>query len=252
LFVIVVFAVLFFSAAPRLLAYWGSGAPFLYCAAVGVLALTTLPAMQVSYRNSEADAPDNNASRIGLSAVLMLIALMLAFMTNGCLWAYLTPVAVHVGVDMSGLSHILAVGAVLNLAAPVVAGWMAGGRVSPLLALMAGDGLIALSAFFIAGGQHVVLFEFGVLFLPFFLMFVVPFYLSDLVKLDPSYRCVSASAGLFMISGAIGPSLGGIVVDRAGLTGLAFAATTIALAALLFTAWGMWLSDQSRTSPQIR
>ena len=244
LFVMVAFAVVFFAIAPRLFASWGAGAAFFYSALAGVIALLSLPVLRTSRRTA---AGQSTAApiHIGLAAVLMLVALTLLFVTMNSIWAYLSPAAARAGVSLTVLSTLLGVGAVLNLAAPVASGWLSGGRVSPSLAITVGICTFGVCAFLIAGAGNALLFTAGTLFLPFCLMFSVPFYLSLLVEFDASGKCVATSAAFIMIGSAIGPSVGGIAMDHAGLTGLAVIGVATTLLAVLIT----WAGLARRTSP---
>jgi len=91
-----------------------------------------------------------------------------------------------------------------------------------------------MCVFCITGPVGATLFSAGVLFEPFCVMFLVPFYLNQVVQIDSSGKGAAASSAFFMIGTAIGPSFGGVMLDTAGPTGLALAAVaTIALVLLL-------------------
>lgn len=236
LFIMALLAAVFFGTAPRMIADWGAGAPFFYCAAVGGAALLSASWLPVSRRavtKQAAKAP----SRFSLAAALMLGAATLIFITMNGVWPYISAAAPGAGVSLAGLSILLAVGAVLNLAAPMISGWSANGRVSPALALTVGVGAVAVTVFFLTGVKNAMLFGAGVLFLPFFVMFVIPFYLDFLVRLDESGKCVAASAAFIAVGFAIGPVAGGVVMEHAGVTGL----TVAGEAAMLLTLLATWL-----------
>jgi predicted MFS family arabinose efflux permease len=94
-----------------------------------------------------------------------------------------------------------------------------------------------MCVFCVTGPVGATLFSAGVIFEPFFVIFLVPFYLNQVVQMDSSGKGVAASSAFFMIGAAIGPSFGGVMLDTAGPTGLAFAGvTTIALVSLLTAA----------------
>jgi hypothetical protein len=170
----------------------------------------------------------------GLPIVLTLAAPTLVFLTNASVWSYLTSAAARAGIGLTDLSRLLAAGAVVNFLAPLAAAWLGGGRIQPALAFTVGICTLALCVFCVTGPVGPTLFSVGVMFEPFFVMFLVPFYLNQLVQIDPSGKSVAASSAFFMMGAAIGPGFGGVILDTAGPTGLAFAGvTTIALVSLL-------------------
>jgi predicted MFS family arabinose efflux permease len=244
IFVMVLFAIIFFTSAPHLLATFGSGSIFFYCMAVGVIALLSVLALPTSTRSVKEQA-DRARTPIGLAAVLILGGATLIFISNNSVWAYLAPAATGAAVSLKGLSTLLALGALLNLAAPLISGWLTG-RLSPAIALPFSNIAIAACIFLIAGISEPVLYGFGALFLPFFVMFAVPFYMGILVKLDASGRCVAASSAFLMSGAAIGPAIGGLAMDRGGLKWLAI--TGIFITALALTATWVGLIQRTKAS----
>ena len=165
----------------------------------------------------------------------MLGAPTLIFITMNGVWPYISAAAPGAGVSVAQLSTLLAVGAVLNLAAPMISGWLANGRISPALAFTLGVFAITATVFSLTAAKNALAFGAGVLFLPFFVMFVIPFYLDFLVRLDKSAKCVAASAAFIAVGFAIGPAAGGVIMEHAGLAGLAVAGGVTMLLTLLAT-----------------
>ncbi len=235
IFVLVAFSVAFFAVAPFLIRSWGPGAPFFYCAIVGTAALLSLLGLQKTAQTACAKIPARFV--LGLPIVMTLAAPTLVFLTNASVWSYLTSAAVRAGIGLTDLSRLMAAGAMVNFLAPMAAAWLGGGRIRPALAFTVGIGILAMCVFCVTGPVGATLFSAGVMFEPFFVMFLVPFYLNQVVEMDSSGKGVAASSAFFMIGAAIGPSFGGVMLDTAGPTGLAFAGvTTIALVSLLTAA----------------
>jgi len=231
LFVMVVFAVIFFSAAPHLLALLGAGAPFFYCAGAGFLALLSLFGLNAGDREETAGATVP-AFRMNLAAALLLAAATLLFVTMNGLWPYLGSAASRAGVSMATLSKVLAAGAVVNLLAPMLSEGLATRGISPALVMTAGILATAACAFLITEPNQPLPFIAGALLVPFFLIFLVPFFLTYLVRLDPSGKFVAASAAFFMIGSAIGPGIGSVAIDWLGPSGLAAVGVATPLLAL--------------------
>ncbi len=246
LFVMVVFAVIFFSTAPRMLSTLGPGAPFFYCAATGLLTLASLPSLYMG-RRAAAHAPASRPFRMRAAAVLLLGAATLLFVTLNSVWPYLDAEASKAGVSLSVLSRVLAAGAVANLLAPVLAELLARSRVSHFLVVTAGIISTAVCIALITATVSSALFMAGALLSPFFLIFLVPFYLTFLVKIDASGKFVAASAAFFMIGSAIGPGIGGIALRQLGMAGLSIVGIVTPLLALLATWSG--IAGQARVEP---
>lgn len=245
LFVMVVFAVMFFSAAPRMLAALGPGAPFFYCATAGLLALASLPNLQMG-RRAQAHTPAARF-RMRAAAVLLLGAATLLFITLNSVWPYLGAEATKSGVSLAVLSRVLAAGAVANLLAPVLAELLGRSRVSHLLVVTVGIISTAVCIALITATASSALFMAGALLSPFFLIFLVPFYLTFLVKIDASGRFVAASAAFFMIGSALGPGIGGIALKQLGMAGLSIVGIATPLLALLATWSG--IAGRARAKP---
>ncbi len=234
LFVMAVLAAIFFATAPHMIAAWGAGGPFFYCASAGVVSLIAVFWLPVTACPLTTE-PANVTFRVTFPGALMLGAPTLIFITLNGVWPYISAAAPGAGVGLAGFSTLLAIGAVLNLAAPMISGWLANGRISPALAITLGVCAIAATVVFLTAAKNAMLFGTGVLFLPFSVMFVIPFYLDLLVRLDKSGKCVAASAAFIAVGFAIGPAAGGLIMEHAGLAGLAIGGGVAMLLTLLAT-----------------
>ena len=237
LFVMMGCAVVFFAAAPRLLSSWGGGAPFLFCAGAGAVALISLWKLQPRAAQTGA-GPVHHEFRMQAAGVLLLIAPTLLFISMNIIWPFIGAEASRAGVSLATYSKALSVGAFVNLAGPVLAERLLRRRSSWILAMSLGITALLVCAALITAFPGAGAFMTGVIFLPFFLLVLVPFYLSLLLKSDPSGKLVSVSSAFFMIGTAVGPGLGGLALDALGLPGLAFASILTPLLALLATLAG--------------
>ena len=105
----------------------------------------------------------------------------------------------------------------------------------PEMAFVIGLPMFAICIYCVMGMNNAIPFMIGVLFQAFFVMFLVPFYLGRVVSLDPSGKAVGASSGFFMIGSAIGPFVGGIIIDYAGLRTLGITGVLLCLVILVST-----------------
>lgn len=234
---LVAFAAAFFTTAPKLLAALGPSAPFLYNMALGALALASIVWLPASTSISVASSVASRTSASPMAVGMTFLAITLSFAAQGSLWANIAVAAKGSGLRLETLSQILAIGAALNLLAPLAAvrlglRW---GRTVPLSLGYLG---LALSILTIALPLGPLFFAAGAIGLNLFLLFLAPFLLGTLAGLDASGKGAAAGPAFFMIGAAIGPAVGGLVIGNAGFAMLgvigaiaAGCALTLALAA---------------------
>lgn len=218
---LVAFLTVYFATVPRVIQSYGPFSPFLYGAALSVLSLLSLiwvPPQTAATRNNRETAgaqPEASGGRRS-AIVLALASLTLVFMTQGSIWPYITDAARNSGLRLEALGSILAVGAICNLAAPIAAERLGLrlGRTAPLIAGHAGLGAGILMVALPLGPAW---FTVGSVALNLFLLFLMPFFLSTLAALDASGRSAAAAPAFFTVGGAIGPTLGGFVIGKAGM-----------------------------------
>ena len=226
-------AILFFSNAPLLTTRFGLGAPFLFCAGIGVLTLMTLAWLPDTARVPVSGVTGKGAySRHSVTMKLGGAALLFCIQTS--LWAYLQPAAASVGMSMTQLSHLLALGAAINLLAPIAAERL-GERLGRSLPFLAGFLALGASAFLVAGQVGITAYSVGVVGLSFSTLFLGPFVMASLLRLDSSGGIAAGAPAFFMIGLAIGPALGAAILNSIGLGGLAaFGVLAALVASLLF------------------
>lgn len=212
---LVLFATVFFTTAPKLIASLGAPSLFLYNMVMGALALASIAWLPLSTDASVTGASASRAGKRSVAVAMTFVAIVLSFAAYGSLWTYIAEAAKSSGLPLDALSRTLAIGAVANLLAPLAAGRLGlrYGRVTPLLLGYAG---FALSMLMIALGLGPAWFAAGAIGLNLFLLFLGPFLLGTLAGLDASGRGAAVGPAFFTIGGAIGPAVGGFVIGNAG------------------------------------
>jgi len=168
------------------------------------------------------------------SVTMKLGGAALLFCIQTSLWAYLQPAAASVGMSMTQLSHLLALGAAINLLAPIAAERL-GERLGRSLPFLAGFLALGASAFLVAGQVGITAYSVGVVGLSFSTLFLGPFVMASLLRLDSSGGIAAGAPAFFMIRLAIGPALGAAILNSIGLGGLAaFGVLAALVASLLF------------------
>lgn len=235
---LILFIATFFTTIPFVIAATRPFAPFLYPAAIGLVAL---PASAWLPERSMAAAalvagPASAARRPGLIA-LALAAIAATYMVQSAVWAYIPAAAGGVGLDLARMGQILAAGAFLNLLAPLALERL-GARTDRRVLLTVGFIAMSASALLITLGLGKIPFMAGATGLNFALMFLTPMLLGLLADLDHTGRTAAAGPAFFTIGGAFGPVLGGVIIAAMGMTvlGQVLAAVLILALALAWSA----------------
>lgn len=238
-FGLVIFATVYFSTVPKLIAMLGPSAPFLYNMVCGALALISLLWLPSVTSAAAASSTTSEASTSAVAVGMTFLAITLSFAAQGSLWANIAAAARESGLPLEALGRVLAIGAVLNLVAPLAAMRLAvrWGRTAPLLLGYVGFGLSLLA---IALGIGPAWFTAGAIGINVCLLFLTPFLLGTLASLDPSGKGAAAGPAFFNIGAAIGPLAGGLVIGNAGFAvlGVIGAIATACALTLLLAATG--------------
>lgn len=247
---LILFIAAFFTTIPFAIAATRPFAPFLYPAAVGLVALAA--SVWLPERSSKAAAisagPAIGARRPGAIA-LALAAIAATYMVQSAVWAYISAAAGGVRLDLSRMGQILAVGAFLNLLAPLALERL-GARSGRRVLLTLGFVAMAASALLITLGLGKIPFMLGATGLNFALMFLTPMLLGLLADLDYTGRTAAAGPAFFTIGGAFGPVLGGVIIAAMGMSVLG----QVVAAVLLFALALAWAASAGslRISPPAR
>jgi predicted MFS family arabinose efflux permease len=244
LFALVAIAMLFFSNASWLANRAGLGAPFLFYAATGILTLVTLIWLDVG-GYCEASSVSAGAHYPRALVTFRLGGATLLFCIQTSLWAYLQPAAAAVGMATGQLSRLLAVGAAINLLAPIVAERL-GDRLGRRLPFLAGFAVLGASGYLVAGRVGQAAYAVGVIGLSFSTIFLGPFVMASFLRLDATGKIAASAPAFFMTGLAAGPALGAIILRSVGLAGLAVFGVLAAI-----TSFGLFVGNvpaRSRTA----
>lgn len=159
---------------------------------------------------------------IGISCMTVVQAMTFGFLEG---------VGMHRGFERSAINGVLIVLGLVNLLPAALAALLQK-RVAARKVLLAGPlvqllmaGLIMLSPAF--GG-----YAFGAAFLAAVLVFTHTFAFGLLARLDTSGRALTGTPAMLMVGSAIGPFLGGTLVNAFGYEAIAIAAACLAAAAV--------------------
>lgn len=222
-----IFAIGFFAALPGVLALHGASALFLVLAALlafaSVLAAIGFPKLDA--------APTIDAS----SAAISFSVRALAFLGVACLatnqamiFGFIERVGIAHGFTSDQVGMMLIIGGLVNLTAPITAALL-DRHVSHLkmaIAILPLHGVFGAMAVM---APSFTLYAVCAIAFVWLIIFGHNFMFSLIAKLDPSGRTVASTPAMLMIGSAVGPILGGTLVQAYGYSSLAVAAPCIAV-----------------------
>ena len=234
-----VFAILFLGATPPLVAHWG--APVLFAAFAGVMLLaslaalwgfplpdvgaTSLPVPRGQAAHRAPLSPRVCAGVVGISAMALAQAMTFSFLER---------VGDHRGFGLEAITGVLVALGVVNLFPAVLAAALE--KRLPLRAVLALGPLVQAGlAFTIMNATAFAPYAAASAVFAAVMIFTHTFAFGALARLDPSGRALAATPAMLMVGAAIGPILGGALVQSLGYGSLGVAAVLVdGLAVLCF------------------
>ncbi len=227
-----VFAIAFFAATPPLMAKIGVNAVFL--AIVGVLIAGTIAAALAFPEPEHAPPAAQVSSRplpsggIGSALVLGFAGVVLWQTAQALTNSFVERIGISDGFALTTIGAMFAINGFVALLAPALAG-LTEKKLSPVM--------VATGALILHGLCSLTLTRtglFGVYTAAFMLMIFVTIFGHTFVfglfaRLDPTGRMNARTPSMLMLGTAIGPFLGGTVVQAAGFPALGMTSATIAL-----------------------
>jgi predicted MFS family arabinose efflux permease len=225
-------SVLAFFVFPRLAAEFGSMGVFF-----AVSGFAALAAVFVSALREEAPAAADMARSAGtsfpVSSLLGIGVFLCLYAAMQGVWAFLGKIGEGLGVPLSDTGDLLAIGALLALAGPIIAN-----RLSTVLnqTRIVTLGLLAsaVATLLIAASGQAILFSGAVLMIQIIALYNLTAIFSFLAILDPSGKAAAAAPAAINVGSAIGPLIAGFALAASGFAMLGwFSAGLYALAIFL-------------------
>lgn len=220
---------------PWAAANWGYAGVYLALAALMLLLCPLLMALpQHAPRQVEKTERDHPAHSAGaLAAAAILVALLIYAMRDMSAWAFVERLGLEAGYTTDQVGRLLSAEAVIGIAGPLVAsflgsrwgltmpiifGILAAGAPYYFMLLMPGSKLVyTAAALFIAGAYY----------------FTQSYLIALAAELDRKGRIVAAAGGFMSGGAAIGPALGGYLIERFGYWGTSWASLLMIVLTLL-------------------
>ncbi len=228
-----VFAVIFLGAAPQLIA--AQGGPALFHTFAGIMALGALAAL-LAFPSASSPALEKvqDAAHVSsLPKVVWFGIVGIACMTliQAMIFSFLESVGIYRGFEREAVNGVLIALGLVNLL-PAALAAMLEKRIMPRRVLMTGPALqVALATLIMVsptfGPYAVAASLFAAV-----MIFTHTFAFGLLARLDTSGRALAATPAMLMIGSALGPFLGGTLIELAGYGSLALTAACLGAVAI--------------------
>jgi predicted MFS family arabinose efflux permease len=226
-----VFAIVFLGATPNLVAAFGG--PTLFKVFGGVMAVAAI-ASALAFPNApvrEADHLLEDVSHLRPAVWLGIAGVSCMALTQAMMFSFVQRIGIDRGFGVEAVTGVLiALGFVNLFPAPLAA--ILEKRLSPNAVLLAGPIVQAALALAISISGSFLVYAAPTVFFAAVMIFTHTFAFGVLSRLDPSSRALAATPAMLMVGSAIGPILGGTLVQAFGYGGLGIAALLIAIFAV--------------------
>jgi predicted MFS family arabinose efflux permease len=231
-FALGVFAIVFLGATPNLIVAFGGPALFrTFATIMAVAAIAAALAFPKATRRLDEDIVDE-VTHLKPAVWFGIAGVSCMALTQSMMFSFIERIGIDANYGREAVTGVLiALGFVNLFPAPLAAALER--RVSPGTVLMGGPIVQALLAVAIAFSGSFLGFAIPTTLFAAVMIFTHTFAFGVLAKLDPTSRALAATPAMLMIGAAIGPILGGVLVQAFGYPALGVAAVIIA--AIAFT-----------------
>ena len=235
-FGVAIFSIAFFAAVPNLVQH---NPNVIFYVLGGLLVLGALAAAVAFPQVPENAANREHKTATIAGAVPFRLAVILAFIGvallsagQGQTYAFLERIGTWRDFSASDIGHMLVVSGFLNLLAPIVAALLE--NVVPRLGAIF-VALLFHAAICIVASNSPLFLPYAVAgsLLVFTTIFNHTFMFGTIAKLDPSGRAASSTPAMLTLGAAIGPALGGAVVQFAGFAAIGWVSAVILIASAI-------------------
>lgn len=235
-FALGVFAIVFLGVTPNLIAAFGGPALFqVFGGVMAVAAIACAFAFPASRRANEPDILSEVGQIMHPTVWYGVAGVSCMALNQAMLFSFLERIGLDHGFARSSVTGVLiGLGFVNLLPAPLAA--LLETRVSPRAVLFAGPLLQALIVVAITLGSGFGAYAVPAVLFAAVMIFTHTFAFGVLSRLDRSARALAGTPAMLMVGAAIGPILGGLLVQSFGYPALGVAAVVIALAAVVLFA----------------
>jgi predicted MFS family arabinose efflux permease len=230
-----VFAIVFLGATPNLIAAFGG--PVLFRTFAGIMAVAAVAAI-IAFPTATARSDEDiieEVSHLRPAVWFGVAGISCMALTQAMMFSFLERIGIDRGFGREAVTGVLIALGFVNLFPALLAAFLEK-RVSPHAVLLVGPIVQALIALAISFGGSFPAYAAPAVFFAAVMIFTHTFAFGVLSKLDPTARALAGTPAMLMIGAAVGPILGGTLVQGFGYGSLGAAAVIVAaIAVFLFS-----------------
>ena len=226
-----VFAIVFLGATPNLIAAFGGPMLFrTFAVIMAIAAIGAMVALPTATARSDEDLIEE-VSHLRPAVWYGVAGISCMALTQAMMFSFLERIGIDRGFGREAVTGVLIALGFVNLFPAPLAAFLER-RVSPHAVLSVGPVVQAAIALGIAFGGSFVAFAAPAIFFAAVMIFTHTFAFGVLSKLDRTARALAGTPAMLMVGAAVGPILGGTLVESFGYGSLGLAAVVIAAVAV--------------------
>jgi len=202
-----------------------------FAAVMAAGALAALLAFPAPAATGQPVAQESNAAPLPRVVWFGIVGISCMTLVQAMTFSFLEGVGMHRGFERAAINGVLIALGLVNLLPAALAALLQN-RLAPRKVLLAGPLVQLAMATLIMVSPAFGPYAFGAAFLAAVMIFTHTFAFGLLARLDHSGRALTATPAMLMVGSAIGPFLGGTLVNSFGYEALAIAAACLAGAAV--------------------
>jgi predicted MFS family arabinose efflux permease len=234
------FAVLFFGAAPQIIAHAGGSSLFVVFAALaGSAALITALRFPRSFTDNRSAIPPRDTQSGARRAPLppgcwtAIAGIVFMAVNQALVFSFVERIGIAHGFGSDKVNGVLIAVGLVNLLPPVLAALLQK-RLDARNVAIAGPIAQAILALMISRSTDFAPFAVATSLWVFAMIFTHTFLFGLLARIDRSGRAVAATPAMLMAGSAVGPILGGVLIVHFGFGVIGIAATIVSALSLIF------------------
>ena len=150
-----------------------------------------------------------------LKLVTLVIAVFIVSLGAGAMWSFYYLLGDMAGLGEGEIHNAVGMAALVSVFGALSA-TVVGARFGRLLPLTLGILILIVAINAMSHWHHPLAFRLGAAFNVVGMYFLVPYFLGYAADQDPSGRDAAITAGAFLLTGAVGPYLGGYIIENFG------------------------------------
>jgi predicted MFS family arabinose efflux permease len=228
-----VFAVVFLAGTPQLIAALGGAALFnAFAAVMAVGALAALLAFPASESGAGPAVQTTKPAPLPRVVWFGIVGISCMTLVQAMIFSFLEGVGLQRGFDQAAINGVLIALGLVNLLPAALAALLQK-HLAPRKVLLLGPVVQVALATTIMVSPAFGPYAFGAAFFAAVMIFTHTFAFGLLARLDESGRALTGTPAMLMVGSAVGPFLGGTLVNTFGYESLAVAAACLAVTAVL-------------------